>query len=221
MMTFWQHKAWKVVVHILSILLVLACVLFIKVSHSAKREFALGEEAYRGGGYKEAITHYERAIKWYTPFSRSVRLAVERLWEIGSAAEDRTDLNLALEAYRSLRSSLYAIRSFYLPFKDWIPRSEAKIASLMARTSHAEGQGAEELQRDTTRFTRILQRQKTPHMGGTVLVVVGFLGWIGATMGFIWRMCARNGMKVCRQGLLWGSCITVFFAMWVVGMLLA
>jgi tetratricopeptide (TPR) repeat protein len=220
-MMFWQHGAWKIVLHILSMLLVLACVLFVKVSSSAKREFALGEEAYKGGGYKEAITHYERAIKWYTPFSRSVRLAVERLWEIGNAAEDQTDFNLALEAYRSLRSSLYAIRSFYLPFKAWIPRSEAKIASLMARTSHAEGQGAEKLQRDTTRFTQILQRKKAPQMGGTVLVVIGFLGWIGASIGFIWCMCAHNSMKIWRQGLLWGSCITGFFAMWIVGMLLA
>ena len=70
-----------------------------------RQDFARGEEAYTHGQYKDAITRYERAIKWYTPFSKTVRLAVERLWQLGTEAETRGDWHLALEAYQSLRSS--------------------------------------------------------------------------------------------------------------------
>ena len=126
------------VVLILSVLLFLAAVLVVKVTYNARQEFAGGEEAYTRGAYSVAITHYERAIKWYTPFSKTVRHAVERLWQLGTEAEARGDWHLALEAYQSLRASLYAVQSFYIPYQSWIPKSEERIAPLLARTKAGE-----------------------------------------------------------------------------------
>ena len=113
------------VVRILGVLLFLTAVLVVKVTYNARQEFAHGEEEYTRGAYDVAITHYERAIKWYTPFSKTVRMAVERLWQLGTEAETRGDWHLALEAYQSLRSSLYAVQSFSSPTRAGFPRAKS------------------------------------------------------------------------------------------------
>ena len=51
-----------------------------------------------------------------------------------------------------------------------------------------------------------------------VLLEIGFLGWVGATVGLIWYMVDDAGNFARRQGLLWGSLIAVFFALWLIGM---
>ena len=206
------------VVLILSVLLFLAAVLVVKVTYNARQEFAGGEEAYTRGAYSVAITHYERAIKWYTPFSKTVRHAVERLWQLGTEAESRGDWHLALEAYQSLRASLYAVQSFYIPYQSWIPKSEARIAPLLARTKDGEEHNTDKLAQDTARFAMQLQRHVGPHLGWSILVAIGFLGWVGATVGLIWYVVDEEGNLVRRQGLLWGSLIAVFFALWLIGM---
>jgi hypothetical protein len=176
-----------------------------KVAYSARQEFVRGEEAYRSGKLGEAIVHYERAIQWYTPFSGAVRRAVRRLWEIGTVAEQQAKPKLALEAYQALRGSLYAVQSFYLPYRRWIPKSEAKIAVLMARSARTGEPDATKRARDTARFARMLQRDVAPGVGGSILVEIGFLGWIGATVGFICRAFTSRGTWVWRRGLLWGG----------------
>jgi hypothetical protein len=221
MLKLWPSHVWHTVVRILCVLLFLALVLWIKVSYSSRQELGLGTAADARGEYATAITHYERAIKWYTPFSRSVRLAVKRLWTLGAAAEGREDLSLALDAYWSLRGSLYAVQSVYLPYRDWIPRIEERLAVLMAKTAQPEGQGSEKLTQNRARFAQLLQRDAAPTLGGSILVELGFLGWVGAVMGFIWSACSRCDRRAWQQSLLWGSGIVVFFGVWIVGMLIA
>lgn len=203
----------------LGVTVMIVAMLCVKASYNARQEFARGEAAYQGGQYQEAIMSYERAIKWYTPLSTSVRFAVERLWDIGTDAEQQADEHLALQAYRSLRSSLYAVQSFYLPYQHWIPKSEAKIAALMAKIAQAEGQDGAKRAHDTARFAQMLQRDIAPNMGWSVLVELGFLGWVGATVGLIWYAFGKNSVWAWRPGLVWGSGIVVCFAMWIVGML--
>jgi hypothetical protein len=195
--------------------------LVIKVTSSAKQEFTLGAEAYSRGAYDVAIIHYERAIKWYTPFSTTVRHAVEHLWQLGTEAETRGDGRLALTAYQSLRASLYAVQSFYIPYQSWIPKTEERIAPLLAKTKAGEEPNAEKLAQDTARFAMQLQRHVGPHLGWSTLVEVGFLGWVGATLGLIWYVTDEAGSFVSRQGLLWGSLMAVFFTLWLIGMRLA
>src|SRR5262245_45193771 len=203
---------------ILGVLLFLAAVLVVKVTYNAGQEFAIGEDAYTRGAYNVAITHYGRAIKWYTPFSTTVRHAVERLWQLGIEAETRGDWPLALEAYQALRASLYAVQSFYLPYQSWIPKSEERIAPLLAKTKAGEEPNADKLAQDTARFAMQLQRHVGPHLGWSILVEIGFLGWVGATVGLIWYVVDEAGNFARRQGLLWGSLIAIFFALWLIGM---
>lgn len=219
----WQrHRLLLHIMGILSVLLILAAIFFVKVSSYAKVETTRGDQAFQRQAYQEAITHYERAIKWYTPFSRSVKHAVERLWEIGSTAEQRNDLTIALAAYRSLRSGLYAVQSFHLPYPQRIVEAEAKIALLMAKVAHPEGHQFEPqaFEQDHNRYTAMLQRKSVPDQGGAILTEIGFLGWIGATIGLIWYALGENGKWIWKRCLLWGSTIAIFFTVWIIGMLL-
>jgi hypothetical protein len=193
-------------------------ILYTNVAYNSRQDFALGEDAYAHGEYKRAITHYERTIKWYTPLSTVVQRAIERLWQLGTEAEARGEFVLALEAYQTLRSSLYAVQSFYIPYQSWIPKSEARIAPLLARTKAGAEHNEDKLAQDTARFTMQLQRHVGPHLGWSILTEIGFLGWVGATVGLIWYVVDEAGHFARRQGLLWGSLMAVFFALWLIGM---
>ena len=221
------RKSWistRRVRYAVCIILVLFCwavLLSLKVSYTSKQELRRGEDAAQRRAYQEAITHYERAIKWYTPWSASVQQAVERLWAVGVAAEQRLEWSVALEAYRSLRASLYAVQSFYQPYQEWIPRSEAKIAQLMAQTSSADPQDGERIAQHTARFTQMLQRDTTPHRGWSLLAVGGFLGWVGGTIGFLWRVFSTGQIQRWQSGVVWGCAVIIAFTVWIIGLLLA
>ena len=219
------RKQWAVVRHMVRILCILGLLIVAllgKVLYHSWQDYRRGEDAYAQQRYQDAVMHYERAIKWYAPFNPMVQRAIDRLWSMASEAEQRGDRLLALEASRSLRASLYAIQSLYLPYQPWIPKTEAMIARLMAETMPAESSpGADHLARQTAQFTQMLRQHRTSSTAGMVLTEVGFLCWIGATMGFIWRAFAPPGQSFGRQGAAWGGAIVGFFLLWIVGMLLA
>jgi hypothetical protein len=218
-MDLWQHHpALRRALCIVVLLAAFALILYAKVAYNASQDFALGEDAYTHGEYKGAITHYERTIKWYAPLSTVVQRAVARLWQLGTEAEARGEIALALEAYQTLRSSLYAVQSFYIPYQSWIPKSEARIAPLLAKTKAGEEHNEDQLVQDTARFAMQLQRHVGPHLGWSILLEIGFLGWVGATIGLIWYVVDEAGNFAQRQGLLWGSLMAAFFALWLVGM---
>jgi hypothetical protein len=218
-MYLWQHHpVWCSALRIVVLLVAFVVILYAKVAYNASQDFALGENAYTHGEYKRAITHYERTIKWYTPLSTAVQRAVERLWQLGTEAEARGEISLALEAYQTLRSSLYAVQSFYIPYQSWILKSEARIAPLLAKTKAGEEHNEDQLAQDTARFAMQLQRHVGPHLGWSILLEIGFLGWVGATVCLIWYIVDETGNFAQRQGLLWGSLIAVFFALWLIGM---
>ena len=216
-----QHPLLFHSVRIVSVLFVLSVALFVKASYYSHQETIRGDAFYERLAYREAITHYERAVKWYTPLSRSVEHAVERLWDIGALAEQHADLPLALEAYRTLRGSLYAVRSFYLPYQSWIPKCEEKIAVIMASIVHSKGGDLKHQELDRARFAEMLQRKTMPYQGGVVLTEIGFLGWVGATIGFIWNAFGDKKVWRRKQSIVWGCSISILFVVWIIGMLLA
>jgi len=103
-----------------------------KTYFSQRQQFNLGEQAFKNGDMRGAITAYESAIHMYTPGSGTVKASIEKLWQIGEIFEHQNQSDWALLAYRSLRISLYATRSFYTPYPEWIVRSDKKIARILA-----------------------------------------------------------------------------------------
>lgn len=77
-----------------------------------------------------ALSGYESAIRFHTPFSPLVDRSAARLWEMAERARTSGDPEFALIVYRDLRSSFYAARSLYVPGMDWIRRCDTRIVEL-------------------------------------------------------------------------------------------
>ncbi|MDD2318920.1 MAG: hypothetical protein PHO83_02605 [Geobacteraceae bacterium] len=95
-------------------------------------QFAKGEQAQARGDVIAAISGYASAIHMYTPGSSLVETAATRLWSLGESCERTGEIERARIAYRSLRSSWYAIRGLTTPGSAWIARCDEKLAKLTA-----------------------------------------------------------------------------------------
>src|SRR5205823_13735251 len=135
-----------------------------------------------------AVTHYERTIKWYTPLSPVVQRAVERLWQLGTEAEAHGERSLALEAYQTLRSSLYAVQSFYIPYQSWIAKSEERIAPLLARARAGDEQGKARRGKEPAALPISSHLQWGPYLDWSILSELGFQGGLGRTLAQIGKV---------------------------------
>lgn len=194
----------------------------IKVYYRSMTEFNIGEEAFKKQEINEAITHFERSIHWYTPFNRYVAGSAERLWEIGENAEKQKDTKLALLAYRSLRSSFYAVRSFYTPYKEWINKCDEKISSLVAaQETPFESEKKKSFKQRKAESLKILKTDRAPHVGWSIFLEIGFVGWVACTIMFILKVFTGEKGFQGRKALFWGPIIIIFYAMWIIGMMKA
>lgn len=99
--------------------------------HRQQVQFNKGEDGMAAGDFLAAVSGYESAIHMYTPLSSLVDRAAQKLWDLGELALQRGDRARALIAYRSLRSSFYAVSGIYAPGQQWIQKCDARIAELL------------------------------------------------------------------------------------------
>lgn len=210
------------IISITSVTLIMLMMVFFKVYLGSISEFKKAEKAFLEANYEEAITHYERSIHWYTPRNRYVARSIERLWEIGNGAEDSDSDELALRSFRSLRSSLYAVRSFYTPYPEWIERCDDKISSLVAKKEpYSKADKEKTFKERKADSLKTLKRDYAPDVFWSIFLEIGFLGWIGCAVGFIFRVFTGEKGFDGRRALLWGGLIMAFYALWIIGMMRA
>ena len=99
-----------------------------------KEQYSKAEEYFKKGDWMNAIVYYETAIHAYTPYNSMIKNSAERLWEISQILKQKKDYKMALIALRSLRSSFYAVRSLYTPYKFWIKKAEDEIENILRIT---------------------------------------------------------------------------------------
>lgn len=195
---------------------------FLKVNISARNEYQKAEKALQNNDLKQAITHFNRAIHWYSPESKAVKNSIQALWEIGLQAEKSGNYTLALQAFRILRSSLYSARSFYIPYSDWVRKCESRIAAIIARKEKAHPQDKEiPFKNRREEVLKILKTKTEPDVLWSLICEIGFIGWIGCSIGLIFRAFTGPRGFNPGQALGWGIFIILFYALWVVGMLKA
>ncbi len=114
------------IIIIISILL-----LFASTWWRMNSQFNRGEEALRKGDFAGAVAGFESALHMYIPYHPTIENAAKKLWNIGESNERIGDVNRALIAYRSLRSSFYADHWLVTPGKSWINKCDKKITSLI------------------------------------------------------------------------------------------
>jgi len=127
-----SSRTFHVIAVTITVFLMITLV-WINVYHRGSRHFQDGERFLKEDKLIQAVTSFESSAHAYTPFNSNVRISLDRLWEIGEALEQKhSDPTYPLVAYRSLRSSIYAVRSFYMPYKEWIPKCDEKISYLVS-----------------------------------------------------------------------------------------
>lgn len=56
---------------------------------------------------------------------------------------------------------------------------------------------------------------------GSIMVQIGFLGWIGSTIGLIFKGFTEENELVTKKALFWGIAIVVFYTIWIAGLRIA
>jgi hypothetical protein len=189
--------------------------------YGSMQAYRQGEKFLKQQKYIRAITFFDRSIHWYTPINPYVQRSAERLWEIGSYAQREGDIKLALIAYRTIRSGFIATSSFYTPGNGWVEKCELKIKELV-RMEEKGTEGKGHLNTTKEEIPQI-QKRVTPSILWSIVVEIGFLGWIGGVIGFIMFGIRRKkgAPHFMRSFFLWITFTTVFFGLWIIGMMKA
>lgn len=125
-------KLRSIILNTLPVVVISLSLLWINTLQRQHAQYNLGVAAWNRGDVIAAIAAYESAIHMSTPGSPVVGKAAAGLCHIGEAMERKGDRSLALIAYRSLRSSFYAVRGLTQPGKNWIAHCDDRIAALSA-----------------------------------------------------------------------------------------
>lgn len=213
-----MRKLTFAIVLILLILVMIAA----KVHLSGVKEYKEAKVLLAAGDNWSAIHSLDRVLNWYTPFSGYVQNAANDLWSIGQAAEKSGNLEQALVAYRTLRSGFYGARSFYTPGQDWIARCDERIVVLAARQpDYVERHPELDEQALQERVRQSLTKDQAPDVFWSLIVEIGFLGWVGCLIGLIWFVLGSAEGWRRRPAAVWGLFVIVFYTLWIVGMMRA
>lgn len=197
--------------------LVVLAIVWARAFYGSMQAYDKGETYFEERQYIKAITFFDRSIHWYTPFNPYVRQSAQHLWEICTRAEQEGDIRLALIAARTIRQGFFAARSFYTPGKDWISKCDTKIASLMAK----ELGGLELAVNNAVSPSR--EKDPEPDIFWTLILEVGFFGWIGSVIGFLMLGLTEGQTPTLRSrpAILWGVMVLIFYTLWIIGMMRA
>jgi hypothetical protein len=206
---------------ILGLVAMALVMVWVRAFFGSMRAYQQGEAHLVENEQVKAITFFDRAIHWYTPLNPYVRRSAERLWQISMEAEQEGDIRLALIATRTIRRGFYSATSVYTPGKDWIRKCDVRISELIGIKRSSKGMppfGPEGASKSPER-----QKAKRVSTFWRIIVEIGFLGWIGSTLGFIIFACKddRKPTFLTSRGLRWSSIALIFFALWIIGMVKA
>jgi hypothetical protein len=216
-----QTKRIRTGLMILGLVALALVMVWVRAFFGSMQAYQQGEAHLVGNQQVKAITFFDRSIHWYTPLNPYVRRSAERLWQISMEAEQQGDIRLALIATRTIRRGFYSATSVYTPGKDWIRKCDVRISELTGMERSGRGmlpfcpEGATKLPET--------QNAKRVSTFWRIIVEIGFLGWIGSTLGFIIFACKddRRATFLTSRGLWWSSIVLIFFALWIIGMVKA
>jgi len=174
--------------------------------------------ALAAGDRLEAVRWYRRAARWYVPLAPHVSRAYDQLEAIATEADEHGDTNLALAAWRGVRSSIKATRSVYTPQAWRLERANRRIAALMAATEDpALDPGKTEAERAGWHYA-LLRRDESPSVLWSIVALVGFAAWLGGGVLFAVRGVSRDDQLVVRPAITAGVLVFTGLVVWMLGL---
>jgi hypothetical protein len=176
-----------------------------------------GDEALARGDIEGAVVAWRRAARWYAPAAPHVATAYERLETLAREADAHQDRAGALLAWRAIRSSALATRSFYQPYADKLDAANERIAVLMAAEEKAADPRQDEEARRKVQLA-LLVRDDAPNLGFTVLALVGFAAWVGGGFWFARRGVSADDQLDRRTAIRSGLLVVAGLGLWMLGL---
>lgn len=210
----WRRKA----VVILGVIGICLAVVATRAVWEGRAALADGDAAAEEGDLPRAIALWRRAARWYVPLAPHVGDAYDRLESIGAEAEERGDVSLALAAWRGVRGSILATRSFFTPHADRLEPANLRIANLMARS---EGDAADPGKTEAERASwhhALLARDEAPSVPWVLIALVGMALWIGGGVYFVFRGVTADDRMVGRAAATAGVMIAAGLFVWMLGL---
>ena len=205
--------------------LVVVAILFgaftVRVVASAASELERAGELERESDVVSAVVHYRRAVRWYAPLSPYHARALVALARIGAEAERAGDPELALSAYRAIRSGILSTRSFYTPETERLSAANARIADLMAAAPPPPIDAGKSRDQLRAEHLALLQADNGPDLGWTLVLLAGFGLWVFGAFMFSLRALDDEERYIPAQVRRWGAVIAVGLCMFFAGLALA
>lgn len=178
------------------------------LTNNQKRLIREGDLLFVTGKPIMAISMYERALLNYVPFSPYNEKAIEKIQKTCQAL---TEKEHKLFCQETLRSALYQLRSFYVPYSETITKTEKDIliTKLELYIQH-NNPPPEKYQQIFKELKAITDYDPYPSVFWSFLVVLSLAGWIGSTVFLI--------LKASKKAFL--SFLVLFF-LWILGLYLA
>jgi hypothetical protein len=196
-------------------------VIAVRVTYLQRNHYVHAEEYYKEANWKLAIREYDLAMHFYTPWGPYIESSARRLWQIGEMFEKEDKLDWANIAYSSIRSSFYASRSLYTPGKQWIEKCDEKIADMSVRILVKEGSiKPQAAAAEKKKYLYVLTVGRAPDPLWSVLVEIGFFGWVGSVVFLIFRGFSDDG-KIERASVYGIISFLLTFGLWVAALLRA
>jgi hypothetical protein len=194
----------RVAVPALRVALVVGVVLgalYARVITSGERELSASTEGLRAGDAHEATVRARRAAGYYAPGAPHVGVAYVRLMAIAAKAEGLGDRDLALLAWRAVRTAAIETRWLVTPHADDLDRANRAIARLSAGAPRPPGTRSEPPAKIEREQLELLTRDETPRAPWVVLLVVAFVAWLGGAAAMVRRGVSATGHVAWRRAL--------------------
>ena len=200
---------------------VLFAMFVVRVVTSSAAELREGDRLNARHDREAAVVHYRRAARWYAPGSPYHVRALDHLGEIGAGAERDGDKELALSAYRAIRSAIMSTRSFYVPEQDLLHAANERIAELMAEQPAPPMDAGKSRAQLRAEHLALLEANHDPKLLWTLVLLFGFVAWVAGAFAFTSRAIDHDDRFVPREALRWGTVIVVGFGLFALGLSLA
>ena len=213
-----RRRRWRVGALIAGVSLSLVVV---RVLWSSRVQWREAEAHLVAGDEIGAIDRYGRAARLYAPGSPWCARSLVRLEELALGDERAGKPEPALSAWRELRASILATRSFYTPSPERLARANEHIARLAADTeSPTVDPGADRAARERWHAARLAESD-APSVPFTLLALLGLGAWIGCAVGFLRHALDDEDRLVPAPALRWSLGVVLGFAAFLVGLAFA
>jgi hypothetical protein len=138
---------------------------------SGDAELEASNVALEAGDPHEAVVRARRAAGWYVPGAPHVPAAYSRMRALAESAEQHRRDDVALLAWRGIRSAVIETRWVLSPYGEELALANREISRLMAKRPNAAEPDAAVMQAHLQKLTR----HEPPHVAWAFALVAAFV----------------------------------------------